>query len=116
MIKSERRGTLATFHNKGRCSPLPSCSPDGAASLARASHNRQNVEEYIDDVSVEVEGSENVFLWTQGQLLVAQEKLSVNSQKLHREKMELAHFHSLYDVYSSLSLVSFLLYYKFLSL
>lgn len=91
-MKSTRRGILATFQNKGRRSPSPSCSPLGAASLAGASHDCQDVEENVDDVSVEVKCSKNVFLWTQGQLLVSQEKLSINSQKLHRQKMELVHF------------------------
>lgn len=96
-MKSERKGILATFHNKGRRSPSPSCSPQGAASLAGASHDRQDVEENVDDVSVEVECGKNVFLWTQGQLLVSQEKLSINSQKLHRQTMELVHFISIWS-------------------
>lgn len=58
----------------------------GAASFTGASYNSQDVKEYVDDVSVEVEGSENVFLGTQGQLLVSQEKLSVHSQKLQMRK------------------------------
>lgn len=73
---------LATFHNKGRYSLSPSYSLQGAASFTGASHNSQDVEENVDDVRVEVEGSKNVLLWTQSQLLVAQEKLSVHSQKL----------------------------------
>lgn len=55
-----------------------------AASIAGASHNSQDVEENVDDVGVEVEGSKDVLLWAQRQLLVAQEKLSVNGQKLQR--------------------------------
>lgn len=77
---------LKTFHNKGRHSLSPSCCLWGAALFAGASHNSQDVEENVDDVSVEVEGGKNVLLWTQGQLLVAQEKLSVHSQKLQRRK------------------------------
>lgn len=79
-----KTGMLATFHNKGRHSLSPCCSLQVAASFAGASHNSQDVEEDVDDVSVKVEGSKNVLLWTQGQLLVAQEKLSVNRQKLQK--------------------------------
>lgn len=77
-----KKGTLATFDNTGRHSPSPCCSLQAAASFTGASHNSQDVEEDVDDVSVKVEGCKNVLLWTQGQLLVAQEKLSVDSQKL----------------------------------
>ncbi|TNN61429.1 hypothetical protein EYF80_028308 [Liparis tanakae] len=59
---------------------------DRAALFTGASHKSQDVEENVDDVSVEVEGSKNVLLWTQRQLLVAQEKLSVHSQKLQRKQ------------------------------
>lgn len=62
--------------------PFP---PFLAASIAGASHNSQDVEENVDDVGVEVEGSKDVLLWAQRELLVAQEKLSVNSQKLQRK-------------------------------
>lgn len=51
-----------------------------------ASHNRQDVDENLYDVSVEVEGRKNVFFWTQGQVLVSQEKLGVHSQKLQIQK------------------------------
>lgn len=85
----ETKGVLATFHNKERQSPFPSCCLQGAASFAGAPHDSQDVQENVDDVSVEVKGSKNVLLWTQGQLLVAQEKLSVNSQKLQTTKMAL---------------------------
>lgn len=77
---------LATFHNKGRSSLSPSCYLEGGASFTGASHDSQDVEEYVDDVSVEVESSKNVLLWTQGQLLVAQEKLSVHGQKAGEEQ------------------------------
>lgn len=36
-----------------------------AASVAGASHNSQDVEENVDDVSVEVEGGKDVLLWAQ---------------------------------------------------
>ena len=78
---------LKTFHNNGEVlsgSLLLFFFFKGAASFTGASHDSQDVEEDVDDVSVEVEGSKDVLLWTQGQLLVAQEKLSVNSQKLQR--------------------------------
>lgn len=57
-----------------------------AASIAGASHNSQDVEENVDDVGVEVEGGKDVLLWAQRELLVAQEKLSVDGQKLQRGK------------------------------
>lgn len=64
---------------------LPAIFPPACtASITGAPHNSQDVEEDVDDVGVEVKGSKNVLLWTQGQFLVAQEKLSVHSQKLHR--------------------------------
>lgn len=58
--------------------------PFSAALVAGASHDRQDVEENVDDVSVEVEGSKDVLLRAQRKLLVAQEELSVNCQKLQR--------------------------------
>lgn len=69
---------------KGGILDLPSCL--GAASFAGAADNSQDVEENVDDISVEVEGSENVLLRTQRQFLVAQEKLSVHSQKAGEEQ------------------------------
>lgn len=66
--------------------PSPSHSLEVVPLFPGASHNRQDVDENLDDVSVQVEGSKNVFLWTQGQVLVAQEKLGVNSQKLQMKK------------------------------
>lgn len=79
---------LAMCHNEGRPSPSPFCFLCGAALFAGASHNGQDVEENVDDVSVEVEGSKNILLWTQSQLLVAQEELSVHSQKLQRRNKD----------------------------
>lgn len=77
---------LAIFLNKGKHSLSPSCSLLRSGSFTGAAHDSQDVKENVDDVGVEVEGSKNVLLWTQGQLLVAQKKLSVHSQKLQRRK------------------------------
>lgn len=60
----------------------PFAPPFPAASVAGASHNSQDVEENVDDVSVEVEGGKDVLLRAQRKLLVAQEELSVDGQKL----------------------------------
>lgn len=78
------RVTLATSCNEETTSISPFFCFFLAASIAGASHNSQDVEENVDDVGVEVEGSEDVLLWAQRELLVAQEKLSVNGQKLQR--------------------------------
>lgn len=80
---------LATLHNKGRHSLSPFRCPQNAALFAGTSHDGQDVQENVDDVSVEVEGGKNVLLWTQGQLLIAQKKLSVHGQKLQRRKQRL---------------------------
>lgn len=66
---------------------LSSCLK-AAPLFSGASHNRQDVDENLDDVSVEVEGCKNVFFRTQGQVLVSQEKLGVNSQKLQVKNQE----------------------------
>lgn len=51
-------------------------------SLLGAADDGQEVEEDVDDVSVEGEGSEDVFLGTQRQLLVPQHQLCVHGQEL----------------------------------
>lgn len=81
------RGTLASFHNKMRQSFSLSCLK-AAPLFPGASHNRQDIDENLDDISVEVEGSKDVFFWAQRQVLVAQEKLGVNSQKLQQKKRQ----------------------------
>lgn len=69
---------MQRFTIKGDNLKLLSYFVEDAALFTGPSHNSQDVEENIDDVGVEVEGGKNVLLWTQGQLLVAQEKLCVH--------------------------------------
>lgn len=76
----------------GKWAERTSIFPVSAASVAGTSHNSQDVEENVDDVGVEVEGGKDVLLRAQRQLLVAQEELSVNSQKLQRKKIPLIPF------------------------
>lgn len=88
-----KKGMLATFHYRGRHFLSLCCSLQVVALFTGTSHNSQDVEEDVDDVSVKVEGSKYVLLWTQGQLLVAQEKLSVDSQKLQKTNKDgIRHF------------------------
>lgn len=71
----------------------PCCSLQVADLFTGTSHNSQDVEEDVDDVSVKVEGSKNVLFRTEGQLLVAQEKLGVDSQKLQKTNKDgIRHF------------------------
>lgn len=58
--------------------PLEGATP----SLAGTAYDSQDVEENVDDVGVEVESGKDVLLWTQSQLLVAQEELGVHGQEL----------------------------------
>lgn len=53
-----------------------------AASLASSSHNLQQEAEQVDDVQVDAEGGEYVFLWAYGVTLVPQQHLSVERQEL----------------------------------
>lgn len=86
-LKREKLWVLVGFNEMGKVFPSPSCSSvEGATSFTGASHNSEDVEENIDDVSVEVEGSKYVFLWTQSQLLVAQKELGINSQETGEEQ------------------------------
>lgn len=62
------------------------CREQRAPSLTAATHDGQDVQEDVDDVSVEAKGSEDVLLWTQSQLLVAQEELGIHSQELQAQK------------------------------
>lgn len=62
--------------------PLSCCSASSCFS-----NDGKNVEEDVDDVSVECESSKDIFLWTQGQLLVAKQQLRIHCQELrHRSK------------------------------
>lgn len=65
---------------------LPPVQVEGVASFTGAPHNSEDVEENVDDVSVEVEGSKNVFLWTQSQFFVAQEELGIYGQEAGEEQ------------------------------
>lgn len=58
-----------------------------AASIAGVSNNPQDEEEDVQDVKVEMEDCKDVIIWTQWQLLVAQEHLSVDSQPLERKRV-----------------------------
>lgn len=45
-------------------------------------NNGKNIEKDVDDVCVQVQRSKDVLLWTQGQLLVAEQQLCVHRQEL----------------------------------
>lgn len=62
--------------------PLEGATP----SLAGTAYDSQDVEENVDDVGVEVESGKDVLLWTQSQLLVAQEELGVHGQETGEEQ------------------------------
>lgn len=57
-----------------------------SALLASSSHNLQQEAEQVDDVQVDAEGGEDVFLWADGVTLVPQQHLSVERQELWRER------------------------------
>lgn len=56
------------------------------ALLASSSHDLQQEAEQVDDVQVDAEGGEDVFLRADGVTLVAQQHLSVERQELWRER------------------------------
>lgn len=58
----------------------------GGALLASSSHDLQQEAEQVDDVQVDAEGGEDVFLRADGVTLVAQQHLSVERQELWRER------------------------------
>lgn len=76
-------GFVHDFTKKKLCWFLCAC----AASRAEFSNNPQDEKEDVYDVEVEVEDCKDVILWTQWQLLVAQEHLSVESQPLEGKKL-----------------------------
>lgn len=55
------------------------------ALLASSSHDLQQEAEQVDDVQVDAEGGEYVFLWAYGVTLVPQQHLRVERQELWRE-------------------------------
>lgn len=50
----------------------PPCSPNDS----------KNIEKDVDDICVQVQSSKHIFLWTQGQFLVAKQQLCVDRQEL----------------------------------
>lgn len=56
------------------------------ASLASSPHDLQQEAEQVDDVQVDAEGGEYVFLWADGVALVPQQHLSVERQELRRQR------------------------------
>lgn len=67
------------------------CGSSGGAALVEAllassSHDLQQEAEQVDDVQVDAEGGEYVFLWAYGVTLVPQQHLSVECQELWREQ------------------------------
>lgn len=61
--------------------------------FASSSHNLQQEGEQVDDVQVDAEGGEYVFLWAYGVTLVPQQHLSVERQELWKER-RVSHKHN----------------------
>lgn len=55
-------------------------------SIAASSCYLQQEAEQVDDVQVDAEGGENIFLWTDGVALVPQQQLSVECKELKPDR------------------------------
>lgn len=68
------------------------CSSSSAPP--RSSNDGKNVEEDVDDVQVQVKSTKDVFLWTQGQFLVAKQQLRIHGQETGEEQSPQSSVHN----------------------